>query len=552
MLVMRAIQMVAIKYIKMKFILFILFLFSVPFSVFGQIIKPMNEGKVSFISSKNVYVKFTSTEGINTGDTLYIYQADIWKPALIVKQKSSTSCVTENITDIKFTSGQSIVTFIKEKEENKKEIEDKQAADIVLPASTPDIIDTDSLKSISRKQLLNGRFTLSTNASLNPDTKSSFQRIRAAFSLNIQNINQSPFSAQTYITYRHRYGIDQSNIGFYDDFKIFTLALQFAPSDKFQMSFGRKINNNIANLGAIDGLQSEYHFNSYTLGAFLGTRPDFTDYTFNAKLPQFGVYFVRNDQSKNGSAQTSIAFTEQQNDFKTDRRFIYFQHNNSLLKNLNLFLSSEFDVFKKVKEDISNNIRLTSVYASIRYRLRKNLSFNVSYDNRRNIIFYESYQTFIDQLLAQETRQGFRFQANYNPFKNITVNASAFYRYQGSNPIPTKNYVANINFNQLPGIKASVSASFNLLESYYYKGSIIGGRISNNYLKGKLAAELNYRHVNYTFFNSESSLLQHIAGMNLSLNIFKKTSLMVSYEGTFEPTNTYHRYFITFVQRFKN
>ncbi len=370
--------------------------------------------------------------------------------------------------------------------------------------------------------------------------------------MNIQNIKNSDFSAQTYITYRHRYGIDQNTSGFYDDFKVFTFALQYDPGKKYSFSIGRKINNNIANMGAIDGVQAEYRSGKYEIGTFAGTRPDITDYSFNSTLAQFGAYIVRNDQTESGTAQTSIAFAEQQNHFKTDRRFLYIQHNNALAKNVFLFLSSELDLFKKVNGIISNQPSITSVYFSLRYRLRKNLSFSTSYDNRRNIIFYESNLTYIDQLLAQETRQGFRIQSNYNLLNSISINASAFYRYQGGNTQPTKNYVGNISFNNIPGVKMVVAINANLMESYYFKGTIIGGQISDNFLKGKINIEMNYRNVKYNFYNSETTLKQHIGGINININLLKLTSLLLSYEGTFEPTTTYHRYFITAVQRFKN
>ena len=91
-----------------------------------------------------------------------------------------------------------------------------------------------------------------------------------------------------------------------------------------------------------------------------------TDFTFNAKLPQFGAYVVRNEQIKNGIASTTIAIAEQMNDFKTDRRFLYFQHNNSLIKNLNIFLSSEIDLYEKIDSQPSNQFSLTSLYFSAR------------------------------------------------------------------------------------------------------------------------------------------------------------------------------------------
>ncbi|MFZ4543187.1 MAG: hypothetical protein ACOYOA_03985 [Saprospiraceae bacterium] len=537
----------------MKYIFFYAFFLCFPMLLSAQAIKSRLEGSVSYTSNKNVYVRFYSTENISVGDTLFVQKESTWIPALKIKQKSSTSCVAENFTVNTITQGQSISFFKTQTKDVQSKPESVAPQIHVQPAVTLDSLPVvEATKRISRKQILSGRLTFSTNASINPENSNNFQRIRAAFSLNIQNINKSAFSTQTYLTYRHRYGIDQTNLGFYDDFKVFTLAVQYAPSDKYNISFGRKINNNIANLGAIDGLHGEYNYKKFIFGLFGGTRPDLVDFRFNAKLPQFGAYIVRNDDTKKGSMQTSVAIAEQQYDFKTDRRFVYIQHNNNIVKNLNLFLSTELDLYKKLNGITSVQPSLTSVYASMRYRIFKNLNVSGSYDNRRNVIYYESYPNLVDMLLAQETRQGFRVQVNYNPIKTVSLNTSAFFRFQGTNPIPTKNYVGNLNFNKIPGINGSASISANLLESYYFNGTILGGRISENFLKGKLSTELNYRNVNYKFFNNESSLKQHIAGLNFNFNLLKKTSVMLSYEGTFEAKNTYHRYFVTLTQRFKN
>ena len=49
------------------------------------------EGTVSFITSKNVYVKFDRTDQIEIGDTLQLAATD--SPCLLVSNKSSSSCV---------------------------------------------------------------------------------------------------------------------------------------------------------------------------------------------------------------------------------------------------------------------------------------------------------------------------------------------------------------------------------------------------------------------------------------------------------------------------
>lgn len=527
-----------------------------PFMAFSQQSSDILTGNVTYVTSKNVYVRFTNTDAINPGDTLY-WEDDLKvKNVLIVRQKSSTSCVTEPLRGSFPLPGQNVVFVLPVKPAPPLP---NPAPEIITehPVSPAVTLDQDSISSGAiqngglKKQTINGRVTLSTNASIQSGQADNFQRIRASAALSIFNINQSDFSVQSYITYRHRYGVDQSTTDFYDDFKVLALAVQWQPSAAFQLWLGRRNNPNMANLGAIDGAQIEWRKGKFTLGTFLGTRPDFSDFTFNARLPQAGVYIARIDQWKGKQAQTSLALAEQQNDFKTDRRFIYFQHSNQILKNLNFFLSSELELYKKINGEVSTKPSLTSFYVSLRYRMFKSLSFTGSYDNRRNVIYYESYQTYIDQFLAQETRQGLRFQMQWNVWKKIQLFGTAFYRFQGDKPNPTKNYIGAVNFNRLMGNRINLNLSFNHLESYYFSGNIMGGKISDQFFKGKMQLELQYRNINYNFYSTESILRQHITGVNINLLWFKNTSVVLSYENTYEPSRVWHRYFVTISQRIK-
>ena len=76
---------------------------------------------------------------------------------------------------------------------------------------------------------------------------------------------------------------------------------------------------------------------------------------------------------------------EQMNNMKTDRRFLYFQHTNSLIKNIYFFSTFEVDLYK-VKLDLpQNNFDLTSLFLSLRYRMTKNIWFTASFDQRKNV-----------------------------------------------------------------------------------------------------------------------------------------------------------------------
>lgn len=512
------------------------------------------EGTVSYVTSSSVYVRFENTQNLTPKDTLMVMINNQWVKSLIVQNVSSKSCITTNFVKNEILVGFK-VSYYQIIEEQK--VEKIQTANIIsvkkdsIPVSKTNSVQVIE-KTKERKQTYNGRISISTNGSMN-EAEKDFNRIRTAFSFNINNIKGSKFSFENYITYQRRFGVEQTQRNFNDDFKIYSLAMSFEVNDNTNLSLGRKINNRMANMGAIDGLQIEHKYKKIIVGGFGGFRPDDLDYGFNASLLQFGAFAAHETEFGKGQSQTSLAFAEQKNNFNTDRRFIYFQHSNSIVKNLSLFYSIELDLFQNIDSVKSNKVNLTSTYVSLRYKPFKKLSVTTSYDNRRNVIYYETYRTYIDQLLNQETRQGVRLNVNYNISKYLHFNASGFYRYQESKPQPTKNYIANLTFSQIPSLNAALSLNINAMQTYYFNGNIYGARLNKDLFKGVLSAELNYRKVDYDFFNAEqANLKQDIIGFSANIYGKKRTTLMLSYEGTFEPTQNYNRYYITLSQRFKS
>lgn len=514
----------------------------------------MVEGTVTYVTSRSVYVRFENTQSLTAKDTLLVMINNQWIKALIVQNVSSKSCITTNFVDNPILVGFK-VGYYQRAEELKAEkpqttaiIEVKKDS---LPLSKINSVSIDE-KTKARKQTYNGRISVSTNGSMN-EAEKGYNRIRTAFSFNVNNINGGKFSFENYITYQRRFGVEQAQRNFNEDFKIYSLAMSYEVSDNTNVSLGRKINNRMANMGAIDGLQIEHKYKKIVVGGFGGFRPDDLDYSFNASLLQFGAFAAHETEMGKGQIQTSLAFAEQKNNFKTDRRFVYLQHSNSIVKNLSLFYSIELDLFQNVDSIKSNKVNLTSTYISLRYKPFKKLSITTSYDNRRNVIYYETYRTYIDQLLNQETRQGVRLNVNCNISKLLHFSASGFYRYQESKPQPTKNYVANLTFSQIPNLNASLSLNLNAMQTYYFNGNIYGARLNRDLFNGILSAELNYRKVDYKFFNTEQpDLKQDIVGFSANIYGKKRTSLMLSYEGTFEPNQNYNRYYVTLSQRFKS
>lgn len=542
----------------MKILLPVLLLLVLGSGLKGQTTSESKEGTVSYVTTQSIYVKFESTETISVGDTLFILQAAKMVPALIVKELSSISCVCTPLSSKQLSVSDRIVT-------QKKTVQPKIAeVAVIAPVIVPVIAktETEPAKTVLPKELkqdISGRIAVSSYSNFSNVSDFS-QRMRYTFSLNANNIGDSKLSAETYISFVHK--MNEWNVvkeDIFNGLKIYSLSVNYAINKNNSVWLGRKINPRLSNAGAIDGLQYETKIKSFTAGVFAGTRPDYMNYSFNAKLLQYGGYFGHDYANKQGgSVQTSVAFVEQKNNGNTDRRFAYLQHSNSLITNLYFFGSVEFDLYNKERTinttdttyAQNNKPSLSNLYLSLRYKFTKKLSVSVSYSTRQNIIYYETYKSIVDQLLDAATTQGYMVQLNYRPTKLISIGVNGGYRFSKPDPRPSKNLYSYFTYSNLPWLKASATLSATLLETGYLSGSIYSIGLSRDLVPGKLYGGISYRYVDYKFLSSETSLIQNMGELNLTWRILKKLSCSFNYEGTFEKGRNYDRIYINLTQRF--
>ena len=375
--------------------------------------------------------------------------------------------------------------------------------------------------------------------------------MRYVWSLNAANLSNSAVSFDSYISFSHNlnnWAPIQQNI--FNGLKIYDLNLKFEVSNNTKVWFGRKINPKISSIGAIDGLQFEMNLAHFFWGALAGFRPDYNNYSFNKDLLEYGAFLGHSSKNTNGVMQTTFAGFNQTNSGKTDRRYLYIQHDNSLLKNMNLFFSSEFDLFKVVNGLPVNEVSLTSLYLMLNYRISRKLSLSTSYDNRKNVIYFETYKNYVDVMLADATRQGVQFRINYRPIPFMNLGISSSYWDRAGDAKPTTNINGFLTYTQLPLWNLAASLTVNELQTSYVSGFIYGLRLDKSLLKGKLNAGVNYRYVDYTYLTSSEKLLEHIFSTDLSMQFTRKFSLSVNYEGTFEKLSTYHQIYCSLIKRF--
>lgn len=534
----------------MKKVYLIIILISLYLQVDGQTKSETITGRVSFITSQNYYVKFISTEGILSGDTLYQPSDNNLIPVLVVRNLSSTSCVCSIIADISLPIDHIIiakkrVTVIQPEEKAQVEKNPDELPEVAMEDLTKAIQTTEK-----KKYRISGSVAANSYSDFSGTGASNSQRFRYTFSFNARHTAESGLSFDTYISFKHNIdNLSDVKSDIFTALKIYSISACYDLKNSLLITLGRKINQRISNIGPIDGLQVEKSLGKFAVGAVTGFRPDYSDYGFNFSLFQFGGYASYDTRSEKGYTGTSVAFMEQMNTWKTDRRFVYIQHSNTILKNVSLLSSFEIDLYKLEDDVPKSTIDLTGAYVSLRYSVKR-FTISGSYDARKNVMYYETYKTYLDRILETETRQGYRLDAGYRITNKLNLGIRSGYRFMKSDPHPSENIGAYISFSQIPGLKMSALASGTYIKSNYMEGLTTGFNLSGDYLNGKLQAAVGYHFSDFKLPESSVKIIQNTG--EVSLSVLPVTNLFLSaiYEGTVENKDLYNRLYLQIRFRF--
>ncbi len=487
------------------------------------------EGTVSFISAQNIYVKFIDTEGISVGDTLFIKNREKLFPVIVVKHLSSKSVSGTPTGDQEIRKGDKITAIVYGQTET--------AGESMAAASTVEITSSESNNKNKRysRKTFSGRFAVNSYTNFSNVSGWNSQRWRYRFSLNELQLADSSLWFDTYLTFSYKtdsWHLVEQDIS--NALRIYNFSLTYMPGRDITISAGRKNNRSAASLGSYDGIDVQYKFGKNKIGFIAGSRPDWSDYSFNFNLLQFGLFFNRVDLIYNSRLENTLGVFEQRNNGQTDRRFLYFQHSNNTISKVTMFFSSEVDLYKKVNGVEENTFSLTSLYLNARYSPTRSINLSASYDTRKNVIYYETYKSYADSLLEAETRQGFRFRLSIRPVNKIITGVSFGYSSRGEAIQASTNYNAFVTYTRLPLVRGSLSANYTHLNTNYVNGDIIGVRFFHDLISGLSNFSFGYRYVSYQYSSTEYELNQHIGSASIYINLLRSLTLNLSYEGIFE------------------
>lgn len=521
--------------------LFICLLFGLNL-VFAQKNHGQINGEVSFVTSNSIYVKLEHTGQIQVGDSLFLNG----KPGLVVQAKSSRSLVCHVLDGIKVEKGNGVVFYPKAKplEVKEKVVEKPIVEEKVLDKLNEEEEEPEK----KRKEVIRGRFSVSNYQNI-ANQRDNRNRLMTRFWVDAEHIGHSRFSFYGHVNYRQ---ILQANINRPATyFNVYNLALKYQVSPGFHMTLGRRINPKVASLGAIDGLQIEKTLGKNYLGAILGSRPDIGTMNFNPNLLEYGAYAGRSDVGKHIYAQTTAGVIEQRNRGRIDRRYAYFQHSSTLFRRFMLFSSVEMDLYQSINGVATHTVRLPNLYVSGTYRFGKMASFMLSYDSRKRILFYETFQTEIEQLLNDDlAREGVRARFNLRPTKYLSIGLSYAQRFQNDRQNKSDNLYGSLSYSKLPLIGGRLSITYNQNKSNYLTSNILSNRYRKELISGKLDMGLYYRMASYQYFESGRIRTQHYYGGNLDFHAGKKWGISLAAERSDFNQETNYRLYARIVRRF--
>lgn len=502
------------------------------------------KGTVTFVTSNNVYVRFDSTESIKVGDVLKFNSTNCLK----VTSLSSTSAVCTLLNDCSVNKDDTITATISKNTTSKTTTEttETNTIDEEAPKTTVDVPPEYSEDASFYKENIRGRVSVASY-NLSSNVRENRSRLQGRFSLTANHIGDSKFSVDSYLAYRSVLSPPENYTARTSIFNVYNLNVRYDALPDLSITAGRKINPKATSLGANDGLMVEKYFGKFYTGIIGGFRPDIFDYGFNGNLLQYGGYVGIETDTKEFYSQTTLGAMEQTNNGATDRRYIYFQHNSTIATNLNLFSSMELDIFGG--EEAGS--RLTNLYLSARYRFSKAVNAMISYDSRKQIIYYQTFQTQLEQFLDDDlARQGIRLRLNVRPAKIVWLGASYSNRSQSDSQNESNNIYAYATLTKIPAISGRLNVSYNNNTSRYLTSNIASVRYSRAIVKGKLQGDVYYRNAKYAYENRDETFAQNYFGGGIHWSISRTWQFSVNGElSTLNEENNY-RFYTRLTKRF--
>lgn len=483
--------------------------------------------KVKYISVDNIYLDSGATDGLTIGDTIQVMRSS-QKIALLkvvyVAAHSASCQILSKKQDI--VIGDIARAQIKKNEESQVSLD---------TGRRQRKFETNGLKKKKSKTRVSGYLSLQwyQYTDLANDNRYDFSQPTLRFKLNAKKLwdDEYYFRVKLRSRYNDRTRRYNSNVP-QSEWRNRLYEVSFSYENKasaLNYKAGRIISNKFSGLGYIDGLLLQHNITEkFGWGIFGGTQPEWQYSEFQTSFQKYGAFvsYEKGDYSTS-RFETTLAAAGAYHGSTVSREFLYLQNSFNQGRKWNIYQSLELDVNRDWrKRKTGESLSMTGLYLSSRYYLTDDLSWSLSYDNRKNYYTYES-RTLADSLFDDAFRQGARTSLSLRIARQYRLSASFGIRKRESGDA---SYSYRSALNAVNVFNSTVTASMRFLGfSNLYTEGINPSVSLSKYFNGGHSLRLNYGNYMYSLKTNNSNRENQFAGLDgqleLPLHMYVSSSL---------------------------
>jgi hypothetical protein len=258
------------------------------------------------------------------------------------------------------------------------------------------------------------------------------------------------------------------------------------PTAAFNYAIGRLHANELSGVGYLDGLFVKYNLSPrFYFGVYGGLKSSWQFAGAEQSRQKYGlVVGYRSDRSADSRIETSLAVNTEYNGKTISRENLYFQ--SSFIFNNRLFIYNSVDVDinrEWRKEKSGEDLSLSALYLSARYRFSDLITAGLAFDDRKNYYTYETMEIPADYFDMAD-RYGLRADLDLNFPRNYTFAIQTGIRKQENNTYTTITGRAALRKSNLIIERLNAGINLSLYSNYFTEGWVPTVVISQNFLSG--------------------------------------------------------------------
>ena len=411
---------------------------------------PKSKLEIKYISSENVYVNAGRLEGVDVGSKYAVFRRNTKIAELRVIYTADHSSACKIITKtMNLKTGDTVVLLMKasvKKNKSRKKIKSRKT---VHRTKRPSGKRSEHGARVSG----NVSFQWYHIEDLSP-SHFNFDQPGMRLDFKIKNM----FNKDYNFRFKTRSRYNKRARRFSSDIpkeewrnRIYTVSFSYDNKNAlFNYRIGRIISNRMSGIGYIDGILLQQNLTSHLrYGLFGGTQPEWYYAYYQTSLQKYGAYLnFSKGTFQHHRYEGTVAAAGEYHGSTVSREFVYFQ-NTYFSGPLNIYQSAELDLNRKWrKEKSGQDVSLTNLYITSSYRITRNISAGMSYDNRKNYYTYE-VRSVADSLFDDAMRYGLRGNINLRLPMQMNFFANFGLRKRSADKQNTFSYAAGMNKSNL-------------------------------------------------------------------------------------------------------